>query len=246
MVHDDYKEMIAAHALSALDAAEARALDEHLEGCAECSRDLAEWEAVAASLALSAAPVEPATQVRERIIERVRTEPQSPSNVVPLSRAQRNLWNSLGSLGKIAAVILFAALIVLVVVLWQQNRSLREQNELFQIVSSPRTTTKNLNGTAEAPSATARVIIDNEGHAVLITNGLPPPPRGKEYQLWIINPHQPPKPGKTFSTDSAGKGVVVQDRIGEVEHEYAVFAVTLEPAGGVKSPTGAMYLRSEL
>src|ERR1051325_8381796 len=110
MVHEDYKEMIPAHALSTLDAADERALNEHLEACAECRRDLAEWEAVAASLALTAAPVEPSPQVRERIIERVRTEPQSRSqksvsNIVPLTRPQRNLWNSLGSLGSIAAVI---------------------------------------------------------------------------------------------------------------------------------------------
>src|SRR5690349_24517763 len=98
MIHDDYKEMIPAHALSSLDAADARALNEHLEGCAECRRDLAEWEAVAASLALTAGPAEPSPQLRERILERVRTEQQSRSvsNVVPLARPQRNLWNSLG------------------------------------------------------------------------------------------------------------------------------------------------------
>ena len=56
MVHDDYKEMIPAHALSALDAGDERALNEHLAECAECRRDVAEWEAVAASLALSADP----------------------------------------------------------------------------------------------------------------------------------------------------------------------------------------------
>ena len=34
MVHDDYKEMIPARALSALDAAEEQALNEHLKTCA--------------------------------------------------------------------------------------------------------------------------------------------------------------------------------------------------------------------
>ena len=59
MVHEDYKEMIPARALSALDAAEARALNEHLENCAECRKELEEWEATAAALAFAADPVEP-------------------------------------------------------------------------------------------------------------------------------------------------------------------------------------------
>ena len=33
MAHADYKEMLLAHALSALDASEAQALNEHLAGC---------------------------------------------------------------------------------------------------------------------------------------------------------------------------------------------------------------------
>ena len=49
MVHDDYKEMIPARALSALDAAEERALNEHLENCAECRKELEDWQATAAA-----------------------------------------------------------------------------------------------------------------------------------------------------------------------------------------------------
>ena len=51
MVHEDYKEMIPARALSALDAAEARALNDHLSDCAECRMEFEEWEATAAALA---------------------------------------------------------------------------------------------------------------------------------------------------------------------------------------------------
>ena len=249
MVHDDYKEMIPAHALSTLDAAEARALNEHLEGCAECRRDLAEWEAVAASLALSADALEPSAQVRERILERVRTEPQSvseksASNVVPLPRARRNLWNSLGSLGSIAAVILFAALLIAVIVLWQQNRRPRQDTTLVEILSSPGAGMKDLHGTTEAPGASAKIVYDSTGRAILIVNGLPRPPQGKEYQLWFIEAKHAPRPGNTFSTDSAGRAQVNEHILAQ-DRDYSVLAVTLEPAGGVKSPTGAMYLRSD-
>src|SRR5690348_2181908 len=246
MGHEAYKEMIPAHALSTLDTVEERALNEHLAGCAECRRDLDEWQAVASSLALTAGPAEPSPQLRERLLERVRTEPQSRSvsNVVPLARPQRNLWNSLGSLGQIAAVILFVSLIIAVIVLWQQNRRQRPETTLVEILSSPGAGIKDLHGTNEAPGASAKIVFDSTGRAILLVTGLPRPPQGKEYQLWFIEPKLPPRPGNTFSTDSAGRAQVEQHVLAQ-DQDYSVAAVTLEPAGGVQSPTGAMYLRSD-
>ena len=237
MVHDDYKAMIPAQALSALDAAEERALSEHLRECAECRRDLAEWEATAASLALSADPAEPSPEVRSRIL-------RSVSPVVPLASRRRNLWSSLGSLGSIAAVILFAALIVSVVVLWQQNRALKQQNQFYQLLTAPGTRITTLAGTAQATGATAKLAYDQNGRAILLADGLPRAPEGKEYQLWFIVGNKP-LPGKTFAPDDRGHGVF-QDQIPEVARAAAVFAITLEPAGGVHAPTGAIYLRSDL
>ncbi len=242
MVHDDYKEMIPARALSALDAAEDRVMSEHLSDCEECRRELAEWEATAATLALSADPIEPSPDIRARILNQI----HSNKPVLEFRPARRTVWSSLGSLGAIAAVVLFVALIVSVLVLWQQNRRLREDNELVQLLSSPGARVTELKGTTEAPVATAKIVFGPQGHAILVTSGLPRPPQGKEYQLWVINPKQPPRPEKTFSTDSGGKALLKVERLFEVEREYGVFAVTLEPAGGVKSPTGAMYLRSDL
>ena len=69
MVHNDYKEMIPAHALSTLDAADERALNQHLAECDECRRELADWEATAASLALGAKPMEPSPQVRDKLLD---------------------------------------------------------------------------------------------------------------------------------------------------------------------------------
>lgn len=248
MVHDDYKEMIPVHALSALDASDERALNEHLVGCAECSRDLAEWEATTASLALSAKPMEPSPQVREKLLTQIRSEKsgseKSASNVVPFSRPPRTIWNSLGSLGSIAAVILFAALIISVVVLWQQNRELRRENQFFELLTAPGSRVAELSGTAEASSATAKLAYDTNGRAFLIANGLPRAPEGKEYQLWYIVDNKP-LPGKTFAPDSSGNGKL-EDQVPAAARRAAIFAITLEPAGGVRSPTGAIYLRGEL
>ena len=241
MVHNDYKEMIPAHALSALDAADERALNEHLAECAECRRELADWEATAATLALSTDPLEPSAQVRERIFTRIKSEKSSP-NVLPFTSPQRTRW---GSLTSIAAVILFLALIVSVIVLWQQNRTLRRENEVYQLVlTTPGSHIAELSGTREATGATAKLAYDNNGSALLITNGLPRAPEGKAYQLWFIVGDKP-LPGKTFNPDETGHSMTT-DQVPEVARNSAVFAITLEPAGGVRAPTGAIYLRGEL
>ena len=251
MVHNDYKEMIPVHALSALDAPDERALTEHLAECDECRRELADWEATAASLALSAKPMEPSPQVREKLLQKIRSEEsgsessaKSPFTVLPFQSRPRNLWNSLGSLGSIAAVILFAALIVSVIVLWQQNRTLRERNQFFELLTAQGSRMAELSGTAEAANATAMLAYDRFGNAMLITNGLPRAPEGKEYQLWFIVGNNP-IPGKTFAPDNSGQ-IMMKDQVPEAARKSAVFAVTLEPTGGVQKPTGAIYLRSEL
>jgi anti-sigma-K factor RskA len=247
MVHNDYKEMIPAHALSTLDAADERVLSKHLAECDECRRELADWEATAASLALSANPMEPSPEVREKILTQIRSEKsgsESVSKVLRFKNTQRNLWNSLGSLGSIAAVIVFGALIVSVFVLYQQNRELREQNEFFQLLTAPGSRMAELSGTPEAANATAMLAYDRNGRAMLITQGLPRAPEGKQYQLWFIVGNNP-LPGKAFTPDISGR-TMMKDEVPEAARHSAIFAVTLEPTGGVRSPTGSIYLRSEL
>ena len=262
MVHDDYKEMIPARALDALDAAEARALDDHLSECAECRRELREWEATAAAMAVSANPLEPSPKVRERILTEIRKDLSTPQ-VVPFRSTTRNIWTSFGSLGSMAAVVLLAVLIVGLIVLWKQNRAAQEnlaavsrelettrkelerQNEFFQIVRSPGLKMVELAGNNRAVGANAKLAYDTSGRALLMANGLPGVPQGKEYQLWFIVAGRPPMPGKTFAPDNKGSATM-KDLVPEIARGGAVFAVTLEPTGGVESPTGQMYLSTGL
>ncbi|HEX8069918.1 MAG TPA: anti-sigma factor [Pyrinomonadaceae bacterium] len=78
MTHAEYKEQLAAYALDALDAAEARALDAHLAACPECRAELAELRAAAATLAHASAPVEPAPDTRARLLAQLKATPQTP------------------------------------------------------------------------------------------------------------------------------------------------------------------------
>ena len=246
MVHEDYKEMIPAHALSALDAAEERALNEHLDNCSECRKELEEWQATASTLAVVPDAVEPSPDVRERILNEVRKD-LSAGNVIPLRATPRNVWSSFGSLGAIAAVIVFVALIVGLFVLWQQNRAIKQElanrNDFIQLVNTPGARISELKGIDLGAGATAKLAHDQTGHAMLMASKLPNVPAGKAYQLWFIVPNKPPMPGKTFVPDSAGNAVLTDEMPGEAL-DAKVFAITVEPASGVNAPTGPIYLRS--
>jgi len=108
MTHNDYKEMIPARALSALDAAEDRVLTDHLVSCEECRRELDDWQATTAGLAFETAALEPSPRVRQQILTQVRglKVEVKTSKVVPFAQP-KSVWSSFGSLGAIAAAILF-------------------------------------------------------------------------------------------------------------------------------------------
>jgi anti-sigma-K factor RskA len=189
--------------------------------------------------------MEPSAKVRERILSEIRNE--SKSEVIPFRSATRNIWTSFGSLGAIAAVILVTALIAGLVVLWRQNNArqleLARMKEFMELATTPGAKTMRLDGIDLGAGATAKLAYDKNGHAMLMADKLPTVPEGKAYQLWFIVGKNPPMPGKTFVPDESGKGML-KDQMPATAMESAVFAITMEPVGGVEAPTGPIYLRS--
>src|SRR2546422_9581995 len=126
MTHEDYKEMLALQALTALDSQDESLLHQHLAACAECRGELNKWRATASALAYTAQPVEPSAQARERILESVRAESgrsrSSPANVVQLPQASKRT-SPFPRFEAIAAALVFVALIIGLVILWKQNRN---------------------------------------------------------------------------------------------------------------------------
>jgi anti-sigma-K factor RskA len=255
------------HALSVLDASDQHELQGHLETCAVCRLELADWQATAAALAYVATPVEPSAQVRERILERVRSDDRvarisEQSNVLNFSRAAGPLRLRWPAFAAFAASIVFIALATGLIVLWRQNRAARveltrisrelhlqeqklaSENKFVQMLTTPGARSSELAGTKDAPNAHALLAVDRQsGRAMLLAQGLPLAPSGKAYQLWFITSGQPPAPGRVFTTDAAGNALL-EDQLPPSATEPSVFAVTLEPQAGVPAPTGLMYLLS--
>jgi anti-sigma-K factor RskA len=77
MKHEDYKEMLALHALDALDGeGERRMLEAHLAECDDCRAELDAVRAAAASLAYATPAVAPAPELRAQILARIKSQPQ--------------------------------------------------------------------------------------------------------------------------------------------------------------------------
>ena len=76
--------------------------------------------------------------------------------------------------------------------------------------------------------------------------GLPQPPAGKEYQVWLITEKVGPVSAGLFTPDQTGTGLVVATPSAELLGAVTAAAVTLEPAGGLAKPSGEMYLRGSL
>lgn len=272
MTHEDYKELLTAHALTALDAADVSALNTHLEGCTDCRSEMNAWEDTAAFLTLDAKPLEPSANLREQIIASVRAADRAETLTTdrpPVSASgassvlafePRRTWTSVQSFGAIAATLVFVGLIVSLVVLWQQNRAtqnevvrlstelrqaqvrLDHERAVVRLMTSPGAHLAKLAGTKMAPGAHAMLAYDKSGHAMLMARGLPAAPKGMAYQLWYIKDNQK-MPGKVFTTDAAGNGIL-EDEVPSVARDAAVFAITLEPESGVQVPTGSIYLVS--
>jgi anti-sigma-K factor RskA len=282
VTHEEYRDMLAAYALGALDRAEARALDEHLATCRACAAEIADWLDAASTLALSAEPVEPPAELRSRILESVRSiaqpssqsitnakaedgtdgAPQTRSNVIQLPSAARRRWGTGMWVGAIAATVAIISLVASLLIVWNRLNKLQEQyereryraeslarelsdeREARELLTAPGARTAQLAGTTVAQQASAKLAFDPQtGRAMLFALNLPPAPPGKSYQLWYISDLAHPVPGGVFNTDARGVAVL-HDRVPEAGRKASVFAVTLEPQGGVSAPTGDKYLLS--
>lgn len=274
MRHEDYKELLAAKALCALDTADARALTTHLEGCSDCQAEIVELEDAAALLASQAAPLEPSTKVRDRILATVRAEVQagfqsdrvSPEvsqrdgNVLAFERPARNIWSSLGSFGALAATLAFVALIIALAVLWQKNRTMQSELARLKAVMIQEQAQR------DRERAMGELLISPGGHMAKLsgTNVAPGAHAMLAYDksghAMLMAKGLPSAPeGMAYQlwyikddkkmpgkvfTPDAAGNGMLEDQIPAVARDAAVFAITLEPKSGVQVPTGSIYLLS--
>ena len=86
-----------------------------------------------------------------------------------------------------------------------------------------------------------RVFLNPKG-LVMIAAGLPLPPAGRTYELWLLRTNSPaPVPAGVFDPDPKGNALhIVRQDIGM--GTLKAVAVSDEPPGGLSSPTGKVFL----
>jgi anti-sigma-K factor RskA len=123
------------------------------------------------------------------------------------------------------------------------QRVLGDRIRLEKVLSAPDLRLTRLEPLAPAPGAGAIVAVSTANKiAVFQAAGLPATPAGKTYELWwITKEHGPVAAGLFQAAD--GLPVVAPVSLPPPGEHVLLSAVTLEPAGGVSKPTGAMYLK---
>ncbi|RZJ68297.1 MAG: anti-sigma factor [Flavobacterium sp.] len=104
------------------------------------------------------------------------------------------------------------------------------------VIRDTKNTVVALGGQAVSPASSAKVYWNKETNTVYVdASGLPEPPAGKVYQVWALklNPLTPTSIGLLDGFASNDTRIFAVDGANGAE----AFGITLEPAGGSKSPT---------
>jgi len=258
MNREQISDLAAAYALGSLEGAERERFEALLrEGDPDAVTTLREHQEAVVALA-ELHREEPPPAVRSALMDRIaaegtaRTAPRAVARPSAPPRPRRSVWPAVWA-GAMAAGI--AAIVVGLVVssgyerrlaqLSQDAAALRQeldrQQAVVAILRDPATQMVALAGQPASPEARGRMLWHATAGGLFVTAGLPAPPAGKTYQLWAIAGQNPPVSAGTFMVDAKGTGSLRVPPLSGIAR-VDVFAVTLEPAGGLPAPSGAMYL----
>jgi len=261
--HDQFRELIEAYALGALDANERAALEAHLaSGCPECAKALEEARLVVTQLAYLAPPAEPSELLRARVLRSVRadaaTSGGSGGGSLPMQAggAQRSsvpmwLWAGVAAL-----------LLVSVYSTWEARKMQTDIAEMTQHESAELKERQKLQDELTTAKHEAMILTDPASHKIMImpndkdmpkveamwhaklgiyltAQQMPMPKNNKVLQLWLIpkTPGAKPMPSQVFWPDSNGKIGEMVANPPEDMAETKALAITEEPAGGSPQPT---------
>jgi len=262
--HDDLKHDAAAYALGVLEPVERAAFEAHLAECAECTDDVRQLRMAAAALPHLVPQVSPPPSLRAHILGEVRGVESSDSAATGMKPVAQQ--RGLPAWLQIAALLVIGVGLFLYAQRMQarvSNLEARLAQAQAQVAIADRQTAEartvalraqsamgvfaaldvariDLAGQPVAQMARARALWSRQRGMVFTVSNLPPLPPGRVYQVWVVTAQAPVSAG-LLTPDAQGGGSVYFETPVDILPPTAV-AVTLEPAGGVPAPTGAMYL----
>ena len=260
MIEEGMEEQACLYVLGALTPEETRAFEAALAGNAELQQFAAALRKSRDALAGSLPNVTPPPALKEKILAQIEEREKiiaMPSKVQrPRGRATWLPWAWAACLA-IACAISFSQQKVLRQKYDEQAKRLAELNHTADLLRSQTRDLKQMVVTlqesnrlaglriavlnsmlADSPSAVAVSLWDDqEQRGVFVAQNLKPLPVDRDYQLWVIDPkYATPVSAGVFQVDAQGK-IRVQFKADKPIEAVSKFAVTLEPKGGLPTPT---------
>ena len=220
--HDAIEELLAGYVLRSLsgaDAAEAdRLLSEHVPGCATCRDTLDDLQRLTADLGLAAAPLTPPETLLPRLHREL--EPQAP---------RRRPMQLFAVAAGVVAVVGLAGLTV--------SQNIRANNADVRADSLA-----NAAQLAARPDArmvdvgpVQEISAPGEEHLYVMGEGVPAPPAGSVYRVWLVSDGVP-----TFAGDFVPEGGEVFLDVPFDPSRHDDLWISIEPAGApTDAPTSA-------
>jgi len=232
---DELRDQYELYALGALDSEERAELDAHLKREGDpCIDGVRHARQTMTSLALMTPESHPPARLRKRVVSLV-AEPK------------RTWFRAPEWIGATIAMAIIAgwlansrrdqarALTELRLEAQRNNVELGRLTEAFALMNDPAAKQVVFGEGAPKPPR-GRVFVNPNRGVMLLASNLPPAPRGKIYEMWIIPKGGAPLPSGLFQSEADGTAMYV--RKGPVDiASIGVIAVTLEPEAGSQAPT---------
>ncbi len=260
---DDVRDLLGAHALDALDSADAARVErllssdagarleaDRLSGAADLLAELAAsgppapaglWDSIAAQLDDPAAGPSSSSTDRgdaplDGLVAPVTPTAAPPTADAPVSLADRREQRAARRAPRGVWLLSAAAVVVLLIVGAVAINATRDATTVDTITAlqdaadaaagQPGSRTGEL--TSEDGTVTVNVVVDNTGHAFVMSQSLPALDAGLTYQLWGVDGGTPVSLGLLADPTLSVVGVD-----GDIQR----MAITTEPAGGSADPT---------
>ena len=252
---DQFRELIEAYALGALDLEDRSALEAHLAtGCAECAKAVEEARWLVSQLAYTAPQAAPSDMLKGRLMQTVRAEAetQTKPRVLP-AKSAIPFWLWAG----VAALLVFS-----IYSAWNAQRlqtEIREANSRAATLAEER---QKVEQQLTAAKLEAKILMDPSSVKIMLPGSdakgpqleakwnsqlgivvmgdkIPMPAEHHVLQLWFIPkaPGAKPMPSMMSWPDANGKLVMLVSNPPESMDAIKAIAITEEPAGGSPWPT---------
>lgn len=264
--NDQFEELCAGYVLHALDEDEREQFEQMLDEATDQQRRLYRdlW-ATANQLAFTIELAEPSDLLKDRILAEIRSEKNGQNEQTKETGSSDQSsdlnWPALAAAASFALLVVSLSLLFYSfnlsseienkeqTITQQQTRitqlknELQRKEEMLAILESREVDMVLMSGLKVNPDGYGKVIWDSEKQqALLQVSNLPPVPKNKDYQLWIIKNNKPVSAGVFTVNDPNDNFFKIEEMAAADEQATSAFAITLEPKGGVPQPTGEMYL----